>query len=314
MVAGSLPSHGDADKVRRRRRYPAHMPSLPWTSDHPPLIVAAVTPLSADGEGLDEDAVWPMWSFLSDHGADGVFACGTTGEGINLSLDERRRMAVAFRAAVRGRLIVHAGAQTTHDTSVVAAHAAEIGADGVAVIPPPYFPLDEAALTAHFLAAAAACAPLPFFIYVFAGRSGYPVPTTVVQNVAQGADNLAGLKVSESPFAAVEPYLDLGLPVLIGSEPLLPPAMARGAVGSVSGMAAAFPDVVRRALDAPEDAEPTLRQVRNALEASGKFIASAKHVLRLRGVPVKPDMRAPLQPVSDTEMEALEAAVGPFLA
>jgi dihydrodipicolinate synthase/N-acetylneuraminate lyase len=44
-----------------------------------------------------------MWSFLSDHGADGVFACGTTGEGINLSLDERQRMAVAFRAAVRGR-------------------------------------------------------------------------------------------------------------------------------------------------------------------------------------------------------------------
>jgi dihydrodipicolinate synthase/N-acetylneuraminate lyase len=135
-----------------------------------------------------------------------------------------------------------------------------------------------------------------------------------VRNVAQAADNLAGLKVSESPFATVEPYLDLGLPVLIGSEPLLPAALTRGAAGSVSGMAAAFPDVVRRALDAPDDAEPTLRQIRNALEASGKFIASAKHVLRRRGVPVKPDMRAPLQPVSAGEIEALEAAVGPFLA
>lgn len=297
-----------------RTRYAARVTSLPWTFDHPPLIVAAVTPLSASGDELDEDAVWPMWSFLSDHGADGVFACGTTGEGINLSLDERQRMAVAFRAAVRGRLIVHAGAQTTRDTTTLAAHAAEIGADGVAVIPPPYFPLDEAALTAHFLAAAAACAPLPFFIYAFAGRSGYPVPTSVVQGVAEAADNLAGLKVSESPFAKVEPYLDLGLPVLIGSEPLLPPALARGAVGSVSGMAAAFPDVVRGALDAPEDAGEILRHVRNALEAAGKFIAAAKHVLALRGVSVKPDVRAPLQALSADEARTLEAALRPFLA
>ena len=39
----------------------------------------------------------------------------------------------------------------------------------VAVIAPPYFPLDEAALVEHFAAAAAACAPLPFYVYEFAG-------------------------------------------------------------------------------------------------------------------------------------------------
>ena len=71
-----------------------------------------------------------MVRFFAEHGADGVFACGTTGEGILLSLEERRRVAVAFRAAVRGRLIVHAGAQSTRDTAALAAHAAEIGADG----------------------------------------------------------------------------------------------------------------------------------------------------------------------------------------
>ncbi|MFT2202789.1 dihydrodipicolinate synthase family protein, partial [Klebsiella pneumoniae] len=93
-----------------------------------------------------------------------VFACGTTGEGILLSLEERRRAAVLFRAALtKGLLIVHCGAQSTADTVDLATHAAEIGADGVAVIPPPYFPLDAGALAAHFTAAAAAAAPLPFF-------------------------------------------------------------------------------------------------------------------------------------------------------
>ncbi len=283
---------------------------LPWELDRRPLIVAAVTPLRDGGHDLDDAAIWPMVRFLSEHGADGVFACGTTGEGILLSIEERRRAAVVFRAALTdGILVIHCGAQTTADTSELAAHAAEVGADGVAVIPPPYFPLDADALTAHFLAAAAACDPLPFFIYAFAARSGYPVPMEVVERVREAAPNLAGLKVSESPFERVEPYLDLGLPVLVGSEPLIPPALARGAAGSVSGLAAAFPDVVRAALDRPDaDAEARLTQLRATMQAQ-PFIASVKHVLARRGVPVRLDMRAPMRPLTDEEARALGASL-----
>jgi dihydrodipicolinate synthase/N-acetylneuraminate lyase len=285
------------------------MSGLPWDLPHRPLIAAAVTPLRDGGEALDESAFWPMARFLTEHGADGVFACGTTGEGILLSLEERMRAAVMLRAALTdGLLVVHAGAQSTRHTCLLASHAAEIGADGVAVIPPPYFALDAGALAAHLVAAAGACEPLPFFIYAFAARSGYPVPVEVVRRVRDAAPNLAGLKVSESPFERVEPYLELGLPVLIGSEPLIPAAMARGAAGSVSGMAAALPDVVRAALDAPDtEAETRLQAVRSAMEASGSFIGAAKHVLALRGVPVRPDMRAPLPPLSPAAAVGLDA-------
>jgi dihydrodipicolinate synthase/N-acetylneuraminate lyase len=277
--------------------------------DRPPLIVAAATPLAAGGGALDEAAIWPMVRFLEERGADGVFACGTTGEGILLSTDERMRAAVVFRAAVRGRLIVHCGAQTTDETVALAAHAGEIAADAVAVIPPPYFPLDADALTAHLLAAAEACAPLPFYIYAFTARSGYPVPPEVVARVRDGARNLAGLKVSESPFPAVEPYLDLGLPVLIGSEPLIPAALARGAQGAVSGLAAAFPEVVRAALDAPDTiAEARLRTLRSAMEAH-PFIAAVKHVLRRRGVPINPDLRPPLRGLTEAEAAALDSVL-----
>jgi dihydrodipicolinate synthase/N-acetylneuraminate lyase len=266
-----------------------------------------VTPLRDDGATLDDAALWPLVGFLNANGADGVFACGTTGEGILLSLEERMRAAVLFRAALTdGILVVHCGAQSTADTVALAAHAAEIGADAVAVIPPPYFPLDADALTGHFAAAAAAAAPLPFFIYAFAARSGYPVPLDVVRRVADAAPNLAGLKVSESPFDRVEPYLDLGLPVLVGSEPLISPALARGAAGAVSGLASAFPDLVREALDAPgEDAAARLSALRGAMEVA-PFIASAKHVLARRGVPVRPDMRAPMRPLTGEEATALE--------
>ncbi len=277
---------------------------------HRPLIVAVVTPLGADGAMLDIDAIRPYAAFLSGHGADGVFACGTTGEGVLLGLDERRRVAVAFREALDGLLVVHAGAQTTADTVALAEHARDIGANAVAVIPPPYFPLDADALTAHFVAAARACDPLPFFCYAFAPRSGYPLPVEVVRRVGAEVGNLAGLKVSESPFDKVAPYLDLGLPVLIGNEPLIADGLAGGAIGTVSGMASAFPDIVRAALDAGDaPAMERLAHVRRVMEASGQFIAAAKHVLGRRGVPVGPGMRAPMRRLSAAEAAALDAEV-----
>jgi dihydrodipicolinate synthase/N-acetylneuraminate lyase len=281
---------------------------------HRPLIVAAITPLTDEGTAVDTDAIGPYVAFLESHGADGVFACGTTGEGVLLSLDERRRTVEAFRSALAGKLIVHAGAQTTADTQALAAHAREAGADAVAVIPPPYFPLDDDALTAHFVAAARAADPLPFFCYAFAPRSGYPLPVEVVRRIGASVDNLAGLKVSESPFERVEPYLELGLPVLIGSEPLISAGIACGALGTVSGMASAFPDVVRAGLDAAdESAAQRLGALRGAMEASGQFIAAAKHVIRARGVPVGTAMRRPLRPLTTAESTALDEAIASFL-
>lgn len=267
------------------------------------------------GAAIDTDAVAPYAAWLTSHGADGAFVSGTTGEGVLLTLDERRAATTAWRTGLDGMLIVHAGAQTTADTVALAAHAAEAGADAVAVIAPPYFALDDEALTAHFVAAAQACAPLPFYCYAFAARSGYPLPVSVIERIRSAVDNLAGLKVSESPFERVAPYLATGLPVLIGNEPLIPAGMAAGAIGSVSGMAAAFPDVVRAALDDPSPAaKVTLRELRAVLEASGQFIAAAKAALGRRGVAIGPDVRPPLRPLRAEEATALARALDGLLA
>jgi dihydrodipicolinate synthase/N-acetylneuraminate lyase len=79
-------------------------------------------------------------------------------------------------------------------------------------------------------------------------------------------------------------------------------------------MASAFPDVVRSALDAGDaPAMDTLRALRVTMEASGQFIASAKHALGMRGVGVRPAMRAPLRMLSPGEAADLESGVAPFL-
>src|SRR5437868_2788129 len=169
-------------------------------------LAAALTPLRDEGAALDEDAFRPYLDFLAAGGLDGILALGTTGEGILLSAAERRRAAELF---LEGPLpvIVHCGAQTTAETVALAEHAAASGAAGVAVIGPPYYPLDEDALLAHFTAAARAAEPLPLYVHAFEARSGYAVPVRVIERLRSEVSNLAGLKVSDRPLDAVQPYL-----------------------------------------------------------------------------------------------------------
>lgn len=276
-------------------------------------IAAAVTPLTTDGSELDEGAIGPLARFLAEHGIDGVLACGTTGEGILLTVDERRRVAERFLEARPDdfQVAVHAGAQTTADTVSLATHAKEIGADAVAVIAPPYFPLDGSALLAHLRSAAEACSPLPFYVYEFAGRSGYAIPVDVIERLRESSPNLAGMKVSDTPWSAVEPYVLEGLDLFVGSEPLVLQALEHGASGAVSGLATAFPEIVASLVhDRDATAGEHVARLRTLLGPL-PIHAALKEILVARGVPVGPAVRPPLRGLTPDEREvALDAARG----
>ena len=271
-------------------------------------LAAAVTPLRDGGDSLDEEAIGPLVDFLAG-GLDGLLALGTTGEGILLSADERRRAAELF-VGVRPdgfAVALHCGAQTTRETVALSEHAASIGSDAVAVIGPPYFALDDEALLAHFSAAAHACAPVPFYVYEFAARSGYAVPVGVISRLRDAAPNLAGLKVSDRPWERFEPYLLEELDVFVGPEALIARGLARGAAGAVSGLATAFPGEVAAAVRGVPG--PDVERLRAGLEQF-PFHAAAKRVLGRRGVPIREDVRAPLRGLTDDEREALDRWLG----
>jgi dihydrodipicolinate synthase/N-acetylneuraminate lyase len=267
-------------------------------------LAAAVTPLRDGGADLDEDAFGPYVDYLAGGGLDGLLVLGTTGEGILLSVEERRRAARLFIDAAAGRLhvAVHAGAQSTADTVALASDAGKAGADAVAVIGPPYYALDEEALYAHFAAAARACEPVPFYLYEFRARTGYSIPLSVIERLRETAPNLRGLKVSNRPFDALEPYFLDGLDVFVGAEALLVKGLERGAAGAVSGLAAAFPELVAPVVHG-RTGDPG--QTRAAFERF-PFHAALKRVLAKRGVPVREDVRAPLRALSGAEREELD--------
>ena len=268
-------------------------------------IAAALTPLRAGGSELDLDAFESYLIYLQDAGIDAILLAGTTGEGISLSLEERK---TALLRCVTGPLpvLAHCGAQTTADTIALARHAAESGAEGVAVIAPPYYQLDDAALLAHFVAAARACAPLPFYAYELEKASGYAIPPSVIERLRDVVDNLIGMKVSDAPFAKVQPYMLDGLDVFIGAESLIGEGLAAGAAGAVSGLAAAFPEVVVEAVRSGDSTRAgALRQVIDRYPRH----AASKAVLVARGVTMREDVRAPLRGLTAAERDELLALV-----
>jgi N-acetylneuraminate lyase len=280
------------------------------------VLAASLTPLTEDGERLDEAAFAPMCSFFSAAGLDGILAMGTTGEGVLLDLAERTRIIDLFVAASGPRLkvVAHCGAQTTRDTVALSAHAAQAGADGVAVISPPYFVLDDDSLLRHLRAAADACAPLPFYIYEFAARSGYSVPLRVVDQLRQEATNLAGLKVSDTPWERFEPYLIEGLSIFVGPERLIWQGRGRGAVGAVSALAAALPELVIEAVGSgSRKASERCFEARAEIERF-PFHSALKAILAMRGVPVSEGVRQPLRRLSAAERAAFEPVAARLVA
>lgn len=272
-------------------------------------LAASVTPLASAGGRLDEDAFGPLVDFFVAAGLDGILALGTAGEGILLEETERRLAADLFLQAADNRLqvAVHCGAQSTAETARLAAHAAEVGADAAVVIGPPYFPLDERAQHAHFLAAALACAPLPFYVYEFEKTSGYAVAPAVLERLREDAPNLVGLKVSDTPFDRFSRYLLDGFDIFVGPEALIHEGMGAGAIGAVSALASAFPAEVAAVVRAPSaEGAARLAELRAFVERFPRQ-AALKRLLGRQGVPVREAVRAPLRGLTAEERDELDA-------
>jgi dihydrodipicolinate synthase/N-acetylneuraminate lyase len=121
------------------------------------------------------------------------------------------------------------------------------------------------------------------------------------------ADNFAGMKVSDTPWEAFERYVIDGLGIFVGPEALIDRGMAAGALGAVSALASAFPDEVTAVVRAPtEEGAAGLAELRSRIESFPRH-AALKHVLGRKGVPIRPEVRAPLRGLTPAESRELDA-------
>ena len=131
------------------------------------VITAMTTPFTEDGK-VDLEAMAKQAEFLIGKGVNCLYPCGTTGEMYLMSEEERKQIAetVVKTAAGRVTTFIHCGAMHEDEVVRLCLHAHEIGADGVGIVTPNYFTVDNRAMVEYYRRI---CAQLPkgFPVYVY---------------------------------------------------------------------------------------------------------------------------------------------------
>lgn len=220
------------------------------------LVAATYTPFAAD-RSLDLAAVPPLVERLLADGIDGLYVCGSTGEGVSLSTAERKRVTEAFVAAARGRVpvVVQVGHNSLADARDLAAHAQAAGADATSAMPPSYFKPGSVAMLVECCREIAAAAPkLPFYYYHIPVLTGVALPMPeFLRKAGERIANLAGLKYTANTLHEYQECVawDGGrFDVLFGFDELLLPALAVGAAGAVGSTFNIAAPLYRRVIDA----------------------------------------------------------------
>lgn len=283
----------------------------------PPTVTAFQEDESVDYETTAEHA-----RFVVDRGAHGVFPLGTNGEFPLLSGAERDRVVDAVVDEVGGEVPVIAGvgAPSTYQTVAHAEHAESVGADGIVVVTPYYYPLDREGALEHYRRVAEAVS-LPVYIYHIPSKTGNELSLDTLAELVE-IDTIAGVKDSSKnvPWLAqgIDSHLDLTF--LAGSDSLIFTGLEVGCSGAVSAVANAFPELVvdcYEAYDAgdedrAQELQSKIFQVRDAFKAGGAYMSGVKTALRIRGFDAGP-LRSPLRLKDDDgtaelreELQALE--------
>lgn len=281
------------------------------------LIAAPHTPFHPDGS-LNPDMIDRQAEHMVRSGIDGVFVCGTTGEGMSLTSAERRTVAERWVEAAAGRfpVVVHVGHACAADARELAAHAEAVGADAVAAVAPFYHkPAGPVELVGFLAEVARGAQRTPFYFYDIPSVTGVTVPTAEVMTLA-AADipTFAGVKFSNPDLLALQECLTRAgdaLDVLFGVDEMLLAAVAlgvRGAVGSTYNFAVELYRTLLAAYDSGEhDTARVLQQaslhIVRILERFGGLAAN-KAVMKLLGIDCGA-VRPPLRPLTDAEVTAL---------
>jgi 4-hydroxy-tetrahydrodipicolinate synthase len=130
------------------------MPAKEFSGIFPYLV----TPVDESGD-LKDDVLRDLVNHLISTGVHGLTPLGSTGEGAYLDWPMKQRVVKVVVEAAAGRVPVVAGVNnmTTHGAVREAVETERIGVDGVLVVLPSYFPVnDQRQVVAHFQSVARA--------------------------------------------------------------------------------------------------------------------------------------------------------------
>jgi N-acetylneuraminate lyase len=287
------------------------------------LISAPFAPLNDQGE-LNVDIIPAYYSFLKQNGITGAFINGSTGEGVSLTLNEKKQVTEAWATATNHdpdfKVMALLGGTCIADCIDLAKHAAQVGLYGVSLTAPFYFKPANAQMLAKVCAAVAASVPnMPVYYYHIPVLTGVNIPMIDLLKALDGSvANFAGIKYTHEDFMDFQScltYQNGKYDMLWGRDENMLSALAlgtKGAVGSTFNYAAPLYHALIDAFNNNEldKAQRLQQQSIDMIRLLGKYggISVGKAYMKLVGLNLG-EFRLPIANMSKQQFESFKLDV-----
>lgn len=282
------------------------------------LIAAPFTPMHADGS-LNLDLIPSYYQFLKNNQVTGAFICGSTGEGVSLTVPEKKKVAEAWAACAKDdkefTVMPLLGGTCIADAIDLAKHAQEVGLDAVSFTSPFYFkPADVGMLAECIKTIADAVPTMPFYYYHIPVLTGVGFSMFELLKAIDGRiPNFAGIKYTHEDFMDFQTCLNFQngkYDMLWGRDENMLSALAVGAKGSVGSTFNYAAPLYHSLIEAFENGDMALagklqQKSIDMIRLLGKYggISVGKAFMKVVGVDCG-KFRLPVKNMTDSQFEA----------
>jgi len=280
------------------------------------IIVPIVTPFTVDNK-IDYKTTEALVEYLIKKNVHSLYPCGTTGEMLKMSIQERKEFVEAVIKFAAGRIpvFVQVGAATTEDTVALAKHAYENRAAGIGVVTPQFFGVSFRELEEFYVTVANSVPKdFPVYLYNIPQCSGNDITPELAESVVAKCENIVGIKYSFPDFSRFKEYLKINngnFDVVCGPDQLFLPALAMGCKGAVSGCAQCDPEPFCNVytkfcngdIEGARKAQSQANELAQIVKA-GANMGYFKAAMKYNGLP-ESHMRAPALDLTEEETQKL---------
>lgn len=275
---------------------------------------ALITPTNAD-ESVNYHALEQVVDAQIADGVEGFYCCGSSGEGLLLTLDERKQVLEHVLKAADGRVPVmsHVGTIRTKDVIDLAQHAMSAGALAVSMIPPYYYKFSMDDIMEYYEDVIRAVPNVPAIVYNIPQFTGVEFSKDNAGRLL-GNENIVGIKHTSTNLYSLERIGQAfpGKALINGFDEQLLGALSMGScatIGTTVNLFAPLFHKVRDAFDRGDIAEAYRWQhaINLRVEATVKLgiFNAMKYGWTLRGIDCG-FCRAPFRPLDDAARKTMQ--------
>lgn len=249
--------------------------------------------------------------YLLEKGVKGLYVCGSSGECIYQSKEERKLTLESVMEAVGGKMtiIAHVACNNTRDSMELAAHAESLGVDAIAAIPPIYFRLPEDSIAKYWNDISSAAPNTDFIIYNIPQLAGVALTMPLFKKMRENPC-VIGVKNSSMPVQDIQMFkMEGGDDCIIfnGPDEQFISGRIIGAGGGIGGTYAVMPELFLKADELIKEGKITEAcEIQHAIDkiiyamcsCKCNMYAAAKQILKEKGVECG-SVRAPLAEITE---------------